>query len=62
MNFTPLSGEQYCELKAKKRLTKEDGSIDKELKAEVIKIYDRVTGTQTHDLKTFESFVIVATK
>ena len=62
MNFSPLSGEQYCEQKAKKRLTKEDGTIDEELKAEVIKIYDRISGTQTYDLKTFESIVIVATK
>ena len=33
-----------------------------ELREEIIRLYEELTGSQTHDLKTFEIMVIVAYK
>ena len=39
-----------------------DGSVDIELRDEVIKLYDNLTGSKTSDYKTMEALVIWAIK
>ena len=42
------------------RFKKEDGTIDEELRDEVIKLYDNLTGKDSDTLRSFEAIIIIA--